>query len=73
MSTHNITLQPLTSKNLTVTTKYIACRDLFIFLCNFVLNTSFSYEKLTSQVRQDTPVAMCVSVHTYMSVSGVRF
>jgi hypothetical protein len=37
---------------------------LFIFLYNFVLNASGSDEKPISQVRQETPAAMCVSVHT---------
>jgi hypothetical protein len=37
---------------------------LFIFLCDFVLDVSGSDEKPTAQVRQETPAAMCVSVHT---------
>ena len=71
MSKHSVNLlaRPLsflcnTSKNLTITTKYIARRDLFIFLCNFVLDASCSDEKPASQVRQETPATMCVSVYT---------
>jgi len=52
------------SKNLTITTKCTACRNLFIFLCDFVLDASGSDEKPTAQVRQETPAAMCFSVHT---------